>query len=214
MAAPYLHMKTELHRRRSYSFLDITFSTEYLRKWERAFPSIGKVLKLASKGTPLLEHFTIPAKQEGTINRIINLETVSVTNAMVKIKREINELLFILFDLYERTASSLALKPGDVEKIQAVRDMLIENIQDRISIRKLAQHAGMNEFKLKHGFKKVMGMPVHRFQIEERMKKAKDILEQGDRPINEIAVMVGYRNLSSFSAAFKKRFGYPPSAIK
>jgi AraC-like DNA-binding protein len=43
------------------------------------------------------------------------------------------------------------------------------------------------------------------------MQKAVQLLSQKDRTVSEIADLVGYSNVGSFSSEFKKRFGYPPS---
>jgi len=43
------------------------------------------------------------------------------------------------------------------------------------------------------------------------MEKAKELLEQTDKSIKEIARFTGYKNISSFSVAFKKAYKQSPS---
>lgn len=144
------------------------------------------------------------------------MERVALINGDVKSHKthEVNELLFRLFEQYECGASAIVLHEADIEKLHEIRNLLLEHPGTIVSLKKLAHHVGMNEFKLKRGFKKLFGIPVYGFFLEERMKKAKGLLTGGNLPVSEIASLIGYKNVSSFSAAFKKRFGYPPSAAR
>jgi AraC-like DNA-binding protein len=70
---------------------------------------------------------------------------------------------------------------------------------------------GINDFKLKNGFKQLYGNTVFGLLFEERMQQAKVMLVDPEISIKELSMTVGYKNLSNFTSAFKKRFGYPPS---
>ena len=46
------------------------------------------------------------------------------------------------------------------------------------------------------------------------MHRVKDLLLSGKYKISELGNMLGYMNLSNFSSAFKKEFGFLPSEYK
>jgi AraC-like DNA-binding protein len=66
--------------------------------------------------------------------------------------------------------------------------------------------------KLKTSFKLVYGVSIKQYHKEMKMLLAKQLLENTNMYINEIATAVGYENASKFSASYKKQFGILPSA--
>jgi AraC-like DNA-binding protein len=73
---------------------------------------------------------------------------------------------------------------------------------------------GLNEFKLKNGFKSVFGTGVYEYLVEIRLEKARLMLESTPRPVKEIANMVGYKNASSFIRAFRRKFKESPHSMR
>ena len=53
-------------------------------------------------------------------------------------------------------------------------------------------------------------MGFSKYLLGLRMKKAEELLENGDMNINEVALMVGYTSPSYFIQNFKKYFGRTP----
>jgi AraC-like DNA-binding protein len=107
--------------------------------------------------------------------------------------------------------SRMCLREGDIQKLREVRDYLLQHIDQPGSLKELARKVGINDFKLKNGFKQLYGTTVFGFLYEERMQRAKNMLADMSMSIKEMSVAIGYKNLSNFTAAYKKRFGYPPS---
>lgn len=52
------------------------------------------------------------------------------------------------------------------------------------------------------------------YLTEERMKRARWLLVDSDRSVAEVGAMVGYRDVSHFSRAFRSRFGTSPSRFR
>ncbi len=125
------------------------------------------------------------------------------------------DLLSIQLHDYIRTAtnthpSSQPLRPDDVDRIHAASKFLISDLENPPSLRELALHVGINEKKLKNGFRQIYNTSVFGYFREVRMQKAYELLQQGDQNVTEVAYAIGYLNLSHFSSAFKKRFGLLP----
>ena len=104
------------------------------------------------------------------------------------------------------------LRCDDVERIHYARDLLVKDIQNPPTIYKLSRMAGINEFKLKKGFRQLYDTSIHRYLVDLRFERARYLLDQGNMNVSEVAYSVGYSTPGHFYAAFKKRFGVPPGA--
>jgi AraC-like DNA-binding protein len=125
------------------------------------------------------------------------------------------ELLAILMD--ELTLASLALAPlgpADVERLERARRVLLARMACPPALPELAREVGLNEFKLKSGFRELFGTSVFGYLRAERMERARRLLAEGRLNVSEVAGRVGYANPSKFASAFRKHFGVPPSAVR
>jgi len=98
--------------------------------------------------------------------------------------------------------------------VSAARQLILENLSNPPTIEYLARELGLNSTKLKFLFRNAMGVPIFEFMQNERLNLASELLKNTIIPISEVAMRVGYSHSSNFTAAFKKRFGIPPSAMR
>ncbi len=77
-----------------------------------------------------------------------------------------------------------------------------------------AHAAGISTAHLHALFKQWLGSTPGRTLGEIRLKRAKDRLAEGDAPIVEIALAVGFSEQSAFTRAFRRRFGESPAAYR
>jgi AraC family transcriptional regulator of adaptative response / DNA-3-methyladenine glycosylase II len=61
-------------------------------------------------------------------------------------------------------------------------------------------------------FLQEFGVSLRTRQIESRLQRARQLLDETGDKISNIAFESGYRHLGLFNARFKKRFGLTPSA--
>ncbi|HTE32634.1 MAG TPA: AraC family transcriptional regulator [Chryseolinea sp.] len=102
---------------------------------------------------------------------------------------------------------------SDNEKLHAVRNYIESNYLDDFSLKDLTYKFNLNEFKLKKGYKQLFQTTVFGHVLLLRMQKAKTMLEENAMNVSEAGFFIGYENVSSFCAEFKKRFGYSPGRI-
>jgi len=104
------------------------------------------------------------------------------------------------------------------ERLQDAFDIIQASFVHPPTLAELARQVGLNEFKLKRGFKQIFGTTVYGLVLRERMNKARELLLAGDTQrsisIADIAESVGYQHATHFTAAFKKYFGELPSEIR
>jgi AraC family transcriptional regulator, transcriptional activator of the genes for pyochelin and ferripyochelin receptors len=106
------------------------------------------------------------------------------------------------------------LTKEDHEKLELCRSILIANYSHPPSLLELARQIGMNDFKLKAGFKFKFGSPVYKYLQDYRMHQAKAFLEEGKMNVSEVADAIGYSSIGSFSNAFFDKFGIRPSQLR
>ncbi|MWV43917.1 helix-turn-helix domain-containing protein [Paenibacillus sp. HJL G12] len=125
------------------------------------------------------------------------------------------ELLSIYFERFffekGQPSGTSHLSRSDRDKIQQAALLLITSMESPPSLLGLSRLVGLNDFKLKHGFKEIFGTTVFGYLREQRMLKAMSLLEKGNVTISSVAAQVGYANASHFTEAFRLRFGVNPS---
>lgn len=95
---------------------------------------------------------------------------------------------------------------------RACADYITANFADKeISVKKIAEALNISESHLSHIFRKETGMTINSYLTGCRMAEAVRLLRTGEKKVYEIAELVGYRDLTYFSATFKKVTGSVPS---
>ena len=101
-----------------------------------------------------------------------------------------------------------------LKKVFLAKDIIKNNLNIQLSINELSKKVYLNEFLLKKEFKNNFGVTIFEFALQERMSTAKRLLTNTSKPIYEIAELVGYKNPTHFSAAFKKIGGVTPKTYR
>jgi len=105
-------------------------------------------------------------------------------------------------------------KKADKEKIIAARDLINSNLQDPPTLSEVAKRVGLNEYKLKRGFKEMFKNTVFGYLTEQRLDLAMHFLRDTDKTISEIAYGLGYATPQHFHHQFKKRFHVTPNSAR
>ncbi len=99
---------------------------------------------------------------------------------------------------------------GDVDRIYQAKEILLVNLENPPSLIELARQVGLNEFKLKRGFRQVFGTSAFKYLHDYRLEKARQLLSLGEMKVEEVAIRVGFDSRSYFALAFRKKFGLNP----
>ena len=102
----------------------------------------------------------------------------------------------------------------DFEAIEKARKIIEKNPSDHWIIPILADKAGINEFKLKTGFKELYRTTPYKYLTSLRLKHALNMLDETRSSIQEIGSKVGFETYKGFSLAFKNTFGMLPSQYR
>jgi AraC-like DNA-binding protein len=125
------------------------------------------------------------------------------------------ELLTLQAQAYEHAGdpgNRICKTSRDKERIYFARDYLLDHASCPPSLTELAKAAGLNEFKLKKGFKEVFDTSVFGYLSDFRLNEAKTSLLSG-LSIKEVTDQFGYSSVQHFTRAFKEKFGVTPGRI-
>ena len=91
---------------------------------------------------------------------------------------------------------------------------MIRNLENPPSLLALAKQAGINSLKLKQGSRQIFNTTVFGYLHAYRMEEARRSLELGGLTVIQMAPEVEYDHRGKSAAAFKKKFGISPKALK
>ncbi|MCG3700664.1 AraC family transcriptional regulator [Aliarcobacter butzleri] len=146
------------------------------------------------------------------LNDILNCSLVGELANIYK-QGKIFELLSLEISKLQKNEDDIFLDDYDRNAILKAKEILLNNLQNPPSIVTLAKMVHLSEVKLKRGFKQIYKTSPYQFLVSHKMNLAKNMLENGEYNINEIALQVGYKFANNFTNAFYKEFKIRPKDI-
>lgn len=96
------------------------------------------------------------------------------------------------------------------QRVAAVKAYIAQNLDQAITLPQLAGVAHLSVRQLSHVFTQSEGCSPQHYLIEQRMQRARDLLESTDLSVQRISESVGYSNLAAFSDRFRQCMGRSP----
>lgn len=103
------------------------------------------------------------------------------------------------------------LSPEDRLKLAEVKRIIEQNFLQEHTISSLCRQVGLNEFKLKKGFKMFFNTRVIQYVRQLRMEYAQELLRNNSTSIAAVSRQLGFSYPNHFSVAYKRHFGKIPS---
>jgi transcriptional regulator GlxA family with amidase domain len=89
-------------------------------------------------------------------------------------------------------------------------DLLIANPARNVSLDELARAAGIPRFRILRLFRAAFGAPPHRFQLAQRIRQARQLLERGVTP-SAVAAATGFVDQAHMHRHFARTLGITPA---
>ncbi|HVW59513.1 MAG TPA: AraC family transcriptional regulator [Puia sp.] len=202
-----------------YKFFEVRFTKGFfLALAEDSSPSLMDFAGKVANDTAVMfsmENLPISFAMQQCIHELMHMRMDDGLKRMF-IQSKCIELLTLQAQTYEQTTGkgAQACKTTyDKERIYFARDYLVDHAACPPSLTELAKVAGLNEFKLKKGFKEVFDTSVFEYLSNFRLNEARNGLLSGAVPIKEVAEQLGYSSVQHFTRAFKKKFGVSPGRV-
>ncbi len=122
-------------------------------------------------------------------------------------------ILRLLWETAKSGVSGLTghtLSDQDRAKICHARDILIREADAPPALKTLARKAGLNDTKLKRGFRQVYGTTVFGYLRQYRMVRAARLLSAGQMNVDETAYTLGFHDTAHFIRQFRQHYGTTP----
>ncbi|MBA2941217.1 helix-turn-helix transcriptional regulator [Paenibacillus sp. CGMCC 1.16610] len=127
---------------------------------------------------------------------------------------ELQEQLYGIFAVLMKGGKTISdEKTSNVDDLPWLKrslDFMQLHALEGISIKEVAEEAGVHRSYFSDIFKKRIGVSPNRYLYRLKMEKAAASISLKDRTITEVAYSVGYPSLYSFSRAFRNYYGYSP----
>ncbi|SCW87439.1 MULTISPECIES: transcriptional regulator FtrA [unclassified Pseudomonas] len=99
-------------------------------------------------------------------------------------------------------------------ELSGVLQWIRENLDQSPSVGDMAARVAMSERTFLRRFIETTGLAPKAWLQQERLNRARELLESTDQHTASIAQACGYRSVESFRAAFRNAVGLPPSAYR
>lgn len=133
--------------------------------------------------------------------------------ASVFLRRELlKEVYYHTVALSERKSESPLYDSNDMAVVEAIRYME-QNFSEAITLRDLSKAAKCSPATLARKFESETNLSPIAFLRARRLEKARELLKTGRYSVSDVSLLVGYEDLSAFSASFKRKFRTLPSRV-
>ena len=179
---------------------------------DQQLPFLEKVYHMKENALGIyLEQVVIPLIQKVLRSEVILWDFNSFYYAMAE------KLVESQLDLKQQLQNLSSVKSSTKEELYRRLSLAFAYISDNfhrdIQLDELSRIATLSKFHLLRSFKKVYGITPYQKVLQLRLKKAKELLIK-NISLEEVAFQVGFSDRRSFTKAFKKMFGIPPSTCR
>jgi AraC-like DNA-binding protein len=112
-----------------------------------------------------------------------------------------------------RTSHAPGASRGRQRLVDRAKLVLASDLARRWTLAEIAAEVGVSPVYLTQVFRQVEGMPLYRYQLQLRLARALDLLDQYD-DLSALGQDLGFSSHSHFSAAFQRAYGRTPSGFR
>lgn len=106
------------------------------------------------------------------------------------------------------------LSPNVSAKLKRAHRVMEENLETPLAIPQIAERLGQSPRRLQEHFQQSLGTTIKTHYLSLRLAEAHRLLTQSDLSLHQISLATGFGAQSSFSRAYRARYGQSPSATR
>lgn len=104
--------------------------------------------------------------------------------------------------------------PRDRRRAVETALWLDANAHEPVDLERAARQAGLSPFHFLRLFAGIVGVTPHQYLLRSRLRRAARALAADDRPVSDIALDVGFADLSNFVRTFHRAAGLSPRGFR
>ncbi|MBB5539919.1 AraC-like DNA-binding protein [Paraburkholderia fungorum] len=119
-----------------------------------------------------------------------------------------------LIDRYGNAPAQSVSKNQRLSRLLETRakDMLLSKAQGNVSLEEIASACNLSRSYFIRAFRETTGRTPHRWLLEQRIERARELLRHSDSSLPEIAIACGFSDQSHFTRTFSQLVGTPPGS--
>jgi transcriptional regulator GlxA family with amidase domain len=98
--------------------------------------------------------------------------------------------------------------------VRRIREYVDAHLEQNVDLESLARLADLSLYHFARAFKKSVGLPPHRYLLERRIERARELLADTNMPLAQIALAVGFSDQSHLTRRFHESIGTTPSTYR
>jgi len=174
-------------------------------------PELKRIMR-GDESLPFLPSCLITPEIEFALQSILNCpyqEPIRQMYLEAKTLEVVALELELMLTSRKTSKQPLKLQRDDIDRIHYAKEILTQRLDNPPSLMELAHQVGLNDRKLKTGFREVFKTTAFSYLHDCRMEQARELLRQ-KRTIASVATAVGYASPTAFTRAFQRKFGMTP----
>lgn len=116
--------------------------------------------------------------------------------------------------LSERKHKSAAVSAADRRRAVEAALWIDEHSHEDVNLDRAASAANLSPFHFLRMFSKAIGVTPHQYLVRSRLRRAAKLLVEKERSVTDIALDVGFADLSNFVRTFHRAAGVPPGQFR
>lgn len=104
--------------------------------------------------------------------------------------------------------------PRDRRRAVETALWLDANAHEPVDLESAARRAGLSPYHFLRSFANILGVTPHQYLLRSRLRRAARALAEDDRPVSDIALDVGFADLSNFVRTFHRAAGVSPRGFR
>jgi AraC-like DNA-binding protein len=168
----------------------------------RSYRDVAVTLRGSSDGDPWIALITPPD--------IGAIETCQDAHAVLHARPRLSSLAH-LWAVSSKGREQRGLSHGALRRVEEYIDA---HLGSALDVNELAAIVRMSPSHFTRSFQKSVGLTPHRYVIQHRVMRARELLASTELPLTEIALTVGFSDQSHFCRRFHELVGVPPGAFR
>jgi AraC family transcriptional regulator of adaptative response / methylphosphotriester-DNA alkyltransferase methyltransferase len=119
---------------------------------------------------------------------------------------------------HRRERLAMAIRSGTIQRRRALFDEAVDIIEREyatdLELDAVARRLATSRRQLQRAFSEAGTTSFRTHVAKVRMRRALELLREGNLPVRDVANSVGYRQPAQFAKTFRRHHGAPPSSFR
>jgi len=182
--------------------------------------SLSAPTLLETVPTELQRRGSLPAVNRSSLRVEAQVQVLAATlrhrlvrGAVTVLEAEAMTLALIRRAVGHHPTTSARITTRSRRLVENTKVVLAADLERRRGLSEIAREVGVSPVYLTQVFQRVEGVPLYRYQLQQRLARSLHLLGQYD-DVTDMAHALGFSSHSHFSARFKQAYGQTPSDFR